>query len=66
MGLVKRKCYNIGDRVLFLKEKIFREGIIQSYKYPYYLIQTEKHPIPFSVKPSQIQQKLLSFEFSIP
>jgi hypothetical protein len=66
MPMVLRKCYNTGDRVVFVKEKIQREGVIISYKAPYYLIQTEKHRIPFSVQPKQIQQKIVQFEFSIP
>ena len=60
-----RAAYNIGDRVLFLKQKIFREGVIVSYKAPYYLIVCEKYPIPFSVRTHQIQCKRVDFEMTL-
>lgn len=63
--MIRRSCYNIGDTVSFLKEKILREGVILSYKEPYYLIQTEFNRIPYSVRTKQILKKKVEFEFGI-
>ena len=65
MPMVMRACYNLGDKVVFVKEKIMREGVILSYKAPYYLIQTETCRIPYSVRTKQIRSKVVEFEFEI-